>query len=310
MPSSSSADPELTLEQAESKVGKLHHEAEVITEKNNATREKVRAAQKRLAQIQREVEEQQAQVAKMQAAMGDFAAAQYRSGGMDQTLKLLLANDPKEFLERASRLNQITGAQADQLHEIQIARLELASDKAAAQQQFAELERLNQQVANQKEKVQAHLRKAQQVLNDLEAEQRARLEAQQSREAEAAESATYDGAASGRAGAAVSFAYDQLGEPYVYGAAGPDAWDCSGLTMGSWANAGVSLPHNSEDQYYATSRVAYSDMQPGDLVFYYSPISHVAIYIGDGQIIHASNPEDPVTIAGVDDMPFTAAGRP
>jgi peptidoglycan DL-endopeptidase CwlO len=95
------------------------------------------------------------------------------------------------------------------------------------------------------------------------------------------------------AAAAIAFARDQLGEPYVWGAAGPDSWDCSGLTMGSWAAAGVQLSHYSVSQYYETTPISYSQIKPGDLIFWASDsndpntIFHVALYIGDGQMIQA-----------------------
>ena len=86
------------------------------------------------------------------------------------------------------------------------------------------------------------------------------------------------------------FAMAQVGKAYVFGAAGPSAFDCSGLTMAAWAQAGVSLPHSSSAQYASGRHISESELQPGDLVFYYSPISHVGIYIGNGQIVNALNP--------------------
>ena len=91
----------------------------------------------------------------------------------------------------------------------------------------------------------------------------------------------------------------QVGDSYVYGAAGPSAFDCSGLTMMAWAQAGVALPHSSSAQYGSGPHVAVSDLQPGDLVFYYSPISHVGMYIGNGMIVHAANPGTGVVVSGV-----------
>ena len=90
----------------------------------------------------------------------------------------------------------------------------------------------------------------------------------------------------------MAFAEAQLGDPYVWAAAGPDAWDCSGLTMAAWASAGVSLAHYAEAQYYESTPVSVSQLQPGDLVFWSyngapSGIHHVAMYIGNGMIIHA-----------------------
>jgi cell wall-associated NlpC family hydrolase len=115
---------------------------------------------------------------------------------------------------------------------------------------------------------------------------------------------------SGRAAAAVNYALAQVGDSYVYGAAGPNAFDCSGLTMMAWAQAGVGLPHSSSAQQGSGTPVSSSSLQPGDLVFYYSPVSHVAIYIGGGRIVHAANPSTGVAVAGVFSMPYSGAVRP
>ena len=101
----------------------------------------------------------------------------------------------------------------------------------------------------------------------------------------------------------------QVGDAYVYGAAGPNSWDCSGLTMGAYGAAGVSLPHSSSAQAGMGSAVSTSAMSPGDLVFYYSPISHVGIYIGNGQLVHAANPSRPVEIVPVNSMSITSVRR-
>jgi cell wall-associated NlpC family hydrolase len=116
--------------------------------------------------------------------------------------------------------------------------------------------------------------------------------------------------ASGRAAGAVAFALAQVGKPYRYGATGPNAYDCSGLTMAAYASVGVSLPHHSGSQYAQTRHVSRSELQPGDLVFYYRPISHVAMYIGNGQIVHATTPGNPVKVASLDMGRFVGASRP
>jgi cell wall-associated NlpC family hydrolase len=96
----------------------------------------------------------------------------------------------------------------------------------------------------------------------------------------------------------------------VYGAAGPSAYDCSGLTMAAWGSAGVSLPHSSSAQMGYGTPVSVSALQPGDLVFYYSPVSHVAMYIGNGMIVHAANPSQGVRTDPVGLMPIAGAVRP
>ena len=101
-----------------------------------------------------------------------------------------------------------------------------------------------------------------------------------------------------------------MGDAYVYGATGDNAYDCSGLTMRAWGAAGVALPHSSSAQMGSGPSVSSSSLQPGDLVFYYSPVSHVGIYIGNGQIVHAANPSTGVQVTGVFSMPLSGAVRP
>ena len=109
---------------------------------------------------------------------------------------------------------------------------------------------------------------------------------------------------------ALAFAKKQLGEKYKYGAAGPNAWDCSGLTMKAWKAAGVNLPHSASAQAKKGRKVARRDLKPGDLVFFYSPISHVGIYAGGGKVIHASRPGKPVASIKISYMPYKSARRP
>ena len=109
---------------------------------------------------------------------------------------------------------------------------------------------------------------------------------------------------------ALAFAKKQLGEKYRYGAAGPSTWDCSGLTMKAWAAARVPLPHNSAAQYKIGKKIAKADLRPGDLVFFYSGPSHVGIYAGGGQVIHAPRPGKTVSYIKVSSMPWKGARRP
>jgi cell wall-associated NlpC family hydrolase len=109
---------------------------------------------------------------------------------------------------------------------------------------------------------------------------------------------------------ALAFAKRQLGERYRWGAAGPNAWDCSGLTMKAWASVGVKLPHNARSQFHHGKKVSRSHLKAGDLVFFYSGISHVGIYAGKGKIIHASRPGHPVAYIKIKYMPYKGARRP
>ncbi len=114
---------------------------------------------------------------------------------------------------------------------------------------------------------------------------------------------------SGSASKAVTAALSKVGSRYVHAAAGPSSFDCSGLTSFAYKQAGITLPRNSKSQFSAGTRVAKSNLKPGDLVFYYSPISHVGIYIGNGKIVHAANPRTGVNTTSLNSMPFAGAVR-
>jgi peptidoglycan DL-endopeptidase CwlO len=111
------------------------------------------------------------------------------------------------------------------------------------------------------------------------------------------------------AGVAVKTALAQLGDMYGVGASGPDTFDCSGLTMYAYAAAGVTLPHSSRAQSTMGVAVSRAELQPGDLVFFYSPVSHVGIYIGNGQMVHASVTGRPVAVTSVDKAGYVGARR-
>ena len=116
-------------------------------------------------------------------------------------------------------------------------------------------------------------------------------------------------AVSSAAQTAVNTALAQVGDRYVYGATGPNSFDCSGLTSFSYKAAGISLPRTSKAQSTFGTPVSKANLQPGDLVFFYSPVSHVAMYIGNGQIVHALNSSKPVQVMKLDSMPSYAGAR-
>jgi cell wall-associated NlpC family hydrolase len=179
----------------------------------------------------------------------------------------------------------------------------LSLRKAAVKDEMKSIAALEDRLKAEKKEIDARAAEAKDELEGLEAELR---EARPSRSGER----TAPVQASGRAGAAISFAMAQVGKAYSYGAAGPNAYDCSGLTMVAWSKAGVSLPHSSSAQYSSGPHISESQLQPGDLVFYYSPISHVGMYIGNGQIVHAANPGTGVVTSPLHSMPYVGAVRP
>lgn len=291
------------------KVDRLYEEAEKATEAYNKAderadklREQVRGAQDRIAR-------QQERINSMRDAVGSLAGAQYRSGGLDPSLALLLSNDPAEYLARAAALARISARQAGELEDLQDAMRELAQERAEAAGTLAELEKSRKAVASHKRTVERKLAQARRLLNSLtEADRAAYARASRSGRADMPDF----GAAvppSGRAAAALAAAHSALGRPYVWGANGPAGFDCSGLIQWSYAQAGVSLPRTSQGQRYAGRQVPLSEAQPGDVVTYRSDASHVGMYVGNGQVIHAPYPGAPVRYDPVGMMPGATVTR-
>lgn len=306
------AAPHHSLKQAKHQVAALHNKAEQASERYNQARVMRKNIETRLHAVEKRVKAQQGEVDAMEAKVGGLASATYQNAGFGSEMRLILSDNPREFLQNATALQQVTRRQSTVLSGVVQARRILAADQKLLVQQEAQLAKVRKQLAQQKSQVKSHLAKAQSVVDHLEAKQRAKLEAERQAAIARASRASrsYTGPASGRAGTAVSFAYAQLGKPYEWGADGPSSYDCSGLTMAAWRQAGVSLPHSSSGQYSGGRKVAKSDLQPGDLVFYYSPIHHVGIYVGGGMIIDAPNSSTPVRKTSLDSMPYSGAVRP
>ncbi|MER5971600.1 NlpC/P60 family protein [Streptomyces sp. NPDC002055] len=311
------ADPGPGTARVKAEVDRLHQEAEEVTEKYNGAREKAVKAQQALDGLRDEAARRTQRLNASRNALGSLATAQYRSGGIDPALQLALSSAPDQYLERASLMDRAGSRQATAVAGIrhQLRGLDQVRDQAG--DRLADLRGHQAELRTQKKAAHRKLAAAERLLDRLTAKQRAAVLRQDDHAAESADRADRGAprtarlkAPNARAAQAVSFAYGALGKPYVWGATGPDGFDCSGLTQASWRAAGVALPRTSYTQINAGQRVPRSELAPGDLVFFYSGISHVGLYIGNGQMIHAPRPGAPVRLAPIDQMPFAGASRP
>ena len=327
LPGSSLADPpaaEPTIDQVKAQVDQLYEELEISAETANDAKVKADEARANLDTLRSNLERLKSDFEDATADAGLLAAAQYRSAGLDQSVQLLLTQAGDDFLSRMSQLDHLADRQARAVDGLAAAKAAMTQQELAIARETARLDALEATTAEAEAVADARLQEANDLLDRLTAEEAARLAAIRAREAAAAARATQppaesdevvaapppaSGPVSGRAKIAVDTAMAQIGDRYSYGAAGPDAFDCSGLTMYSWGAAGVSLPHSSGGQMGYGTPVSSDQLQPGDLVFYYHPVHHVAIYIGNGLIVHASNYSHPVGVAGVFSMPYAGAVR-
>ncbi|MFF9114384.1 NlpC/P60 family protein [Streptomyces massasporeus] len=311
------AEPQLSPAQVKAKVDELYQEAEVATEKYNGAKEKADAAGQRLKDLQDQAARKEERLNSARDALGSVAAAQYRAGGLDPAVQLALSDDPDrylgnaEFVERAgNRQNAAVAGVRRQLREIEQLR-------GAAHIELTSLKSRQTELKQHKKTITGKLGSARQLLSRLGVQERSRLGASPDRASRSAgprDTLAAPGSASAqapnsRAAAAVSYAYQKLGSPYVWGATGPNAFDCSGLVQAAYRAAGVALPRTTYSQIAAGRRVSRSELLPGDLVFFYAGISHVGIYVGNGRMIHAPNPSVPVRVAPLDEMPFAGATR-
>ncbi|MGP4113082.1 NlpC/P60 family protein [Streptomyces sp. 4N509B] len=301
------ADPNPTMEEVQERVDELHHEAEEATEEYNGAKEQEEELEEEIADLQDAAARGQGELNDLVGSLGSIASAQYRNGGLDPSVQLFLSSDPEGYLDRASTLDQVSGVQAETLRQIESQQRTLEQQREEAAEKLEDLEELREELRERKDEIQGRLAEAQELLNQLTEEEQAALDAAAAEEAsdaaEAAAGASLEGASSYGA-AAVAAAETALGTPYVWGGSSPGGFDCSGLTSWAYAQAGVSLPRTSQSQAYAGTQVGINDLAPGDLVFFYSELSHVGIYVGNGQMIHAPRPGGVVEYSSLDVMPF------
>ncbi|WP_082748841.1 C40 family peptidase [Nocardioides jensenii] len=302
----SNAEPD--IDDVKARVDTLYHQAEQASERYNDAKLKLDDLEADLSALKADEKKQQAKVDSMTSAVSDAVAAQYEGQDISTTGQLVLSNSPDEFLDDLNTLSAYNDVQADTVGDYTRESDALEIRREATEERADELADTKADLESNKDEADDKLAEAKKLLDKLEAEERARFEEEASRGSTTRLPSNVP--VSGRAAAAVNYALGQVGDAYVYGAAGPSAFDCSGLTMMAWAQAGVGLPHSSSAQMGSGTSVSSSDLKPGDLVFYYSPVSHVGMYIGGGQIVHAANPGSGVTIAGVFSMPFSGAVRP
>jgi peptidoglycan DL-endopeptidase CwlO len=254
---------------------------------------------------------------------------QYKGGGLETTAALLTSHSSQNYLDQLSTLSLMSSRRVTITALLHTQKLAASKTAATARSLVADATKNRKALGVARVNLKAQVAKYTKLLNQLNAAQRAKLlliqqtkiksvaqapvtksqrnaqvkfakataHAPSSKSQGRSATASPAPAPSSRAGVAVSFALAQIGKPYVFAAAGPGAYDCSGLTMAAWGKAGVQLPHLARAQFGMGHAVSKSQLQPGDLVFFYSGIGHVAMYIGHGMVVHAPHTGDVVRIA-------------
>ncbi len=307
------------MQQVQAQVRDLQMQAAAAAERAGGAQQRLSSISARIDSVGRRAAREQVAFRAASETIQDMARNAYMSGGRDSTLQILLADDPTAFLNQGSVLAQLQQRQVAEIRRMQTTGLRVAQTQAelAGQRKIAQDIR-NEMAAAQSES-ESRLSQAQNVLAGLQLEDQRRLaqiarkkraqnlaiarslqKAQDSRGGQDSSSnAQGNGGATGsrRAQAAVKYALSQVGDPYSFSANPPSSWDCSKLTTAAWRQSGVGLTPLSYTQWDQTKRVPLSDIRPGDLVFYFGRgAHHVAMYIGGGKMVSASNPSDGVEV--------------
>jgi cell wall-associated NlpC family hydrolase len=280
----------------EDQLDQLNREADQLVEQYNQSNETLARIKRSLKGLRGQANVAEEDLRKLQAVLGARASAAYIQGAGSAVAAVLGSDDPAAAIARVQVLDLLAAHDGDLMDQLGVAgksfderhRNLVAAEKAQA----VEVDRL----AAKKAEVQRAADKTRALLARMRAADRPAAPSQPSGGPVAPPPSGGGGGGSGSAAAVVAYARAQVGKPYCYGGSGPGCFDCSGLTMMAWRQAGVSLPHSSASQYNVGRRISAGELQPGDLIFYYSPISHVSVYIGGGQRISATHTGDYVRV--------------
>jgi cell wall-associated NlpC family hydrolase len=305
------------LAQVKAKVRQLEEDATAAAEGAQEAKVKLAGLTKTLNGIKAKAEVQGQTVSALQRSLGTIAIEQYKSGGFGQSFELLFSSDPTLYLSSAGSLDALTRRKSAQLRKFEAAQQRLNATTLTVNDKIVLVAAAQKKLAAQSAIALSKLAEAEKLLSKLSKAERERLAKLAEDEENADQASSWKAAktasgVSGRAGIALKYALKQIGDRYVFGAAGMVTWDCSGLTMRAYQAAGVSLPHSSAAQSRMGKKVSFSSLKPGDLLFYGRPVSHVGIYLGGGKMVHAPRSGSRVKVAASGSLgrkPFVGARR-
>ena len=331
-----SADPD-AVAAAKERLDRIHEESANLDAQLIEAITRAEESKAKLETLAQDLSAQESKVAQLRTDLGDLAMMQLNGGGLgggvDITGQLLGSTDDTTFLSGLSTIQNETDRSMTDLQTLQVeqGRLDTLRDQQESITESLKADReAKEKLAKEYEVKEAEAQQVYDRLSSEEQERLRKLEEEAAREREARENASPSpspspgrggdksdppatpspgGGGSERAQQAVSYALAQVGKGYVMGTAGPSTFDCSGLMYAAYKQVGISLPRTSQAQFSAGTSVSRGDLQPGDLVFYYSGITHVGMYIGNGQIVHAANPRSGVVTASLNSMPYQGARR-
>jgi peptidoglycan DL-endopeptidase CwlO len=279
------AAPQPAVSQVQARINRLTSQFDKVSVQLDQAGQQLSAAQSKLAQVRVRRNHANAQFRTAQASVAQNAAAAFEDTGAMSAGGLLTSGDPSTLLREGSLLMELSGSRTAQTTQLLAAAGQLAGIQQQMQRTRDGIAALKGQLADRKKSLGKLIATERATLATLAGPQQQAVQAN-SIGAGGTTTATYTGPTATQAEKAVAFAYAQLGKPYQWGATGPGSYDCSGLVQAAWAAAGVAIPRDTYQQWAALPHIAFSTIQPGDLL-YYDGIGHVTMYVGSGYMIDA-----------------------
>lgn len=300
------------------RIEELYRTAEQATDAYNGAKEEVERQQKEIVALARTIDRTQRRLDTLTRQAGALASAQYRGGGVPAEARLLLNTDPAGFLDHATLARKAQHAAKRVIGQLGRTKGDLQGYARSATDRWERLEANRKKKDAARRDIEKKIEAAEKLESELAAEEKQRLRKLADQEAFRQQQKWLDSGvlkeigntASGAGKKAISYATAQLGKDYVWGAEGPDTFDCSGLTLRAWQAAGTTIPRTSQEQWKQLPHIPVAKMRPGDLIIYFDDASHVGVYVGDGAIVHAPRPGRQITVAGAGSMPILGVVRP
>jgi len=281
------AAPKPTLSEVQAKLQKLTNQEQVLDQRYDQMKQELSQANQRLKLVNQESARYKAKFEAMRKQVARIAAQAYEDGQLTSAAALLTSDDPQSVLDQGSILMELSSANSAQMTEFIRAAQQLESAQQAAKNAKAAIITLQARLNGQRTVLLNTIDQQKKLLAQLTPVQQAPVgPGGGNGGGGGAPPPVYKGPTNTQAEKVVAFVYAQLGKPYVFGASGPNAYDCSGLTSAAWASVGISIPRTSEEQWAGLPHVPTSDMQPGDILVF-NGAGHVGIYVGGGMMIDA-----------------------
>ncbi len=292
---------------AKDRLKDLEKQASEIGEQYDTVSDALDEGKQRLKVLRADIAIQQKKVDQLSAAAQTIALAQFRSREFDTTMQIFTSSDPDTLLDRLSTANRVDETMNKTLSEQQAAQANLAEMQRSAEAEVDALADQEKDLAGLKDQINAKVSQAEELYNSLTDDERDDVDAGDG-SPEPSDPGDYADA-DARIKKAIAYALSKVrNSQYVWGADGPNGFDCSGLMVASYRKAGISLPHSSRSQASRGKSVSKGNLKPGDLVFFYHPIHHVGMYIGGGKFVHARNTRIDLVVQSLASYPAPWAG--